>query len=570
MRQNRSAALRIIVYALAMPVATGAVGLSLARQVHSQSTQRTLEAGLAAQVDQIFAGSDKADSPGCALAMMRDGHIVYDRGYGMANLNDNIPITPSTVFNVASMSKQFTATAIVLLAQQGKLSLDDDVRKYVPELPEVSPRIAVRHLLHHTSGMRCDLEELAGWRLREDLHSKDDMLELLSRQTGVNSRPGEKYYYCNNGYELLALIVERASGQSFRDFTRTHIFEPLGMNHSFFRDDPSEVIRHLAYGHYRAPDGSFRVSFPNWQGVGATNLHTTVEDLSLWDQNFYDPRVGGEALIQQLRERARLSNGETAGYGYSFGSFRKEYKGLSTTELMGGGGGYLAYLMRFPDVRFSAVALCNGGANPFELLPRVVDVVLAGELKETPSLPPVHLTAQQLASRVGFYWNREADTFLQIVLGDGALRLIGVSGDREMSPVDEDRFRVSSVPVEIRFESTPGGTPRLKLTWEGEAPSFYEPATQFVPSPEQLQQYVGTYVNEELDAIWRIALESGTLVLRRLKFKPVVLHAALRDVFTAGPSSLRFTRDSGGSITGFARMGRSNRNIRFTRIGLLR
>ena len=212
----------------------------------AQTQPQPLPSNVKAQVDKVFEKWDKSDSPGCALGVYRDGQIIYKHGYGMANLNDDVPITPATVFHVASMSKQFTAASIVLLAQQEKLSLDDDVRKYIPDLPDFGERITIRHLVHHTSGLRdqWSLLGLAGWRYSLDLITDDDVMSVMTRQKDLNFKPGEKHVYCNTGYTLMGLIVKRVSGMSLREFTTKNIFEPLGMTHTHFRDDHSEIVKH--------------------------------------------------------------------------------------------------------------------------------------------------------------------------------------------------------------------------------------------------------------------------------------------------------------------------------------
>src|ERR1700722_15329921 len=266
---------------------------------------QALSPDLSAQVDKVFEKWDHTDTPGCALGVYKDGQIVYEHGYGMANLNDDVSITPETVFHVASMSKQFTGASILLLAQQGKLSLDDDVHKYIPELPDFGERITLRHLLHHTSGLRdqWSLLGLAGWRYLQELITDGDVMAVLARQRALNFKPGEKYMYSNSGFTLLAIIVKRVSGLSLREFTTRNIFEPLGMTHTHFRDDHEEVIKHDALG-YEQDDKAkpFRMSLTNFDTAGATSLHTTVEDLQLLDENFYYPRVGGPALIHQILE----------------------------------------------------------------------------------------------------------------------------------------------------------------------------------------------------------------------------------------------------------------------------
>jgi len=277
--------------------------IALAGQTASQS----LSPSVAAQVDEIFAKWNKRDSPGCALGIYKDGRIIYKHGYGMADLNEDVPITPTTVFHVASMSKQFTAAAIVLLAEQGKLALDDDVRKYIPELPDFGERITIRHLVYHTSGLRdqWSLLGLAGWRYSLDLITDDDVMSVMTRQKDLNFKPGEKHVYCNTGYTLMGLIVKRVSGMSLREFTTKNIFEPLGMSHTHFRDDHAEIVKHNALGYQReGKDKPFRLSVTNFDTVGATSLHTTVEDLQLWDENFYHPRVGGSTFCSKCWSEA--------------------------------------------------------------------------------------------------------------------------------------------------------------------------------------------------------------------------------------------------------------------------
>lgn len=335
-------------------------------------------------VDRVFAKWDSTASPGCALSVIRDGHIVYERGYGMADLDHDIPINPETVFHVASISKQFTAAAIILLAQEGKISLDDDVRKYITELPDFGVPITIRHLIYHTSGLRdqWELLGLAGWRYSLDLITDDDVLEVMSRQKDLNFKPGEQHVYCNTGYTLLAQIVKRVSGQSLREFTTKRIFVPLDMRNTHFRDDHAEVVKHIAYGYVEGDSGNgYRLSVTNFDTVGATSLLTTVEDLARWDENFYHPRVGGQALVTQQLERGKLNSGKEL--DYAFGLVHGKYRGLATVDHAGADAGYRADLVRFPDQHFSVACLCNKGEiNPSELTRKVADIYLAERFKD--------------------------------------------------------------------------------------------------------------------------------------------------------------------------------------------
>src|SRR5215469_17094834 len=356
---------------------------------------QSLSPEMAAKVDQVFEKWNRTDSPGCALGIYKDGQIVYKHGYGMANLNDDVPIRPNTVFHVASMSKQFTAASILLLAQQGKLSLDDDVHKYIPELPDFGERITLRHLMHHTSGLRDQwaLLGLAGWRYSQDLITDDDVMSVLIHQKALNFKPGEKYLYSNTGFTLLALVVKRVSGISLREFTTRKIFEPLGMTHTHFRDDHEEVIKHDALGYEQEGEGKpLRMNLTNFDTTGATSLHTTVEDLQLWDENFYDPRVGGPDFVKQMLEKGRLNSGKEQ--DYASGLAIEKYKGLATVGHGGADAGYRSDIVRFPQQHFTATALCNrADANPGSLTRQVADIVLAKDLKAPATEPAAKASA---------------------------------------------------------------------------------------------------------------------------------------------------------------------------------
>jgi CubicO group peptidase (beta-lactamase class C family) len=269
-----------ILVALLLIFVSGSAALSqVARNSSSDQT--------AARVGAIFARWNKPDSPGCALAVIKDGRIVYKRGYGMANLEYDIPISPSSVFYAGSVSKQFAAMNIALLAQQGKLNLDDNIRKYLPELPDYNPPITIRHLIHHTSGLRdgWELIGLAGRRL-DDPYSMDDILELTKRQRELNFTPGERHLYSNTGYWMLGLIVERASGKTLARYAEENIFKPLGMSHTRFNDDHTTILKNRAVGYAPRKEGGFRLDIVNNDLVGAGGVWTTVEDLTLWDPEF--------------------------------------------------------------------------------------------------------------------------------------------------------------------------------------------------------------------------------------------------------------------------------------------
>jgi len=320
--------------------------------------QRQEPDALAAGVDKLFAEWDKPDSPGCAVAVIKDGQTIYKRGYGMANLDHGVPISTKSVFNIASVSKQFTAMSIALLAKQGKLSLDDDIRKYLPELPQYQNPITIRNLVYQTSGIRDypHLMQAAGIRFQDA--SDEDVLKMLTRQQDINFKTGDEYLYSNSNYFLLAQIVKRASGKSLREFAEEYVFKPLGMAHTGFQADNKAVIKNRATGYSSREGGPFSVETPNSYHVGDGGLFTTIDDLVLWDQNFYADKLSGDSgLIQQLLNPGTLNNGRKT--EYAFGIVLETYKGLKGFGHGGAYDGFNASMIRFPAQRFSVICLCN-------------------------------------------------------------------------------------------------------------------------------------------------------------------------------------------------------------------
>ena len=566
---------------LARLVVIAGLGLVVARAGEAQ----TLAPHLAKQVDTVFTKWDRPDSPGCALGVYRGGQIVYQRGYGMEDLNEDVHITPGTVFHVASMSKQFTAASVVLLAQQGKLSLDDDVRKYIPELPDFGQKITIRNLVHHTSGLRDQwaLLGLAGWRYSNDLITDEDVMSMMTRQKELNFKPGERHMYCNTGYTLMGLIVKRVSGMSLREFTTKNIFEPLGMMHTHFRDDHGEIIKHDAVGYEQETGKQFEISITNFDTVGATSLHTTVDDLQRWDENFYQPKVGGAAFVQQMLEQGKLNNGEEL--DYAFGLVIGKYKGLLTVDHGGADAGYRSDMTRFPEQHFSVAVLCNSAeADPSALARQVADIVLAKEIKAagatTPAKEPsakstagaaVVLTVEQMAAFTGLYWNRENDAYVKVFVKEGKLEGdLGGGESLVLKPFGESQFHIADKPwgdkVEIHFVAASGDEPkRMERSDGGGKPRVYESEEPFKPGGGDLAEYTGTYGSEEIDPLYRIMLDDEKLSLVRLKHEAETLRPAVRDVFTGEIGTLQFVRDANGRVSGFVLNTGRIQNFHFTK-----
>ena len=413
------------------------------------------------QVDRVFAQYSKPGSPGCAVGVVEDGQLVVGRGYGLASIEHNAPLTTKTVLNVGSVSKQFTAMSIALLAADGKLSLDDPVRKHIPELPAYPGGVTIRHLLQHTGGLRdfLELTTMSG-RSLEDTFSDEDGLRLITRQRELNFTPGGEYLYSNSGYFLASQIVRRVSGKSLRAFAAERIFGPLGMTASRFRDDHREVVAQRATG-YAFDSGAYRISMSNRDVVGSGGLETTVEDLLLWDRHFYEPKFGSRALLDTMQSPGRLNNGQAI--DYALGLTVSSYRGLKTVGHAGSWAGYRAMLLRFPEQKFSVICLCNlATANPPALAEQVADVWLGDRMQkkpeprrppQPPKLTPATLTAEQLGDFAGEYWSDEVEAAYVLRIEGGKLEMRNRNTRVTLDAFAGDSFRGSSLT--LRFFRDP-------------------------------------------------------------------------------------------------------------------
>lgn len=407
------------------------------------------------EVDRLFSQWDKPDTPGCGLAIIKDGKMIYERGYGSANLEYGIPIKPNSVFYVGSDSKQFVAMSIAILAKDGKLSLDDDVRKSIPELPDYGTPITIRNLIHHTSGLRdyLTLLDIAG--IDFGAFHEEDVLELIARQKELNFKPGEECLYSNSGYFLLGIIVKRASGKTLRQFTEEKIFMPLGMKDSHFHDDYTQLIKNRAWGYFPAGRGGYRNFISTFDCVGSGGLYTTVEDLFLWDQNFYHCRVGGKELISLMETLGELNNGKKL--DYAFGLVVGSYKGLKTVSHAGALGGFKACMVRFPEQSFSVICLSNlSSFDPTKLSFQVADIYLANTFKEEkkqalkekfinlPEEKPKEKWAppqKQLEEYQGEYFSEELQVTFKLASKEGKLYFVHRNGSRApLLPTLKDSF----------------------------------------------------------------------------------------------------------------------------------
>ena len=523
-----------------------------------------------ARVDSVFSAIDGTARPGCALGVSRNGALVYQRGYGMANLETGTAITPASIFHVASISKQFTAMAVALLAQDGRLSLDDDIRKYLPEVPDYGHRITLANLIRHTSGLRdqWNLLGMAGWRFPEDLITEQDVLDIVSRQRELNFTPGDEYSYSNSGYTLLAVVVKLVSGKSLRDFADERIFKPLGMTQTHFHDNHAMVVPGRTSAYEPGPPGPWKVSIPTFDTYGATSLFTTVGDLLTWEQNFASAAVGGRGVIDAAQRPTTLNNGSALNYGY--GLSLETYRGVVAVGHGGADAGYRADVVRFPDQGVAITALCNfSTAGPNGLTRKVADVVLEGSLQARPVAagPAVSLTLTQ-AQRdrlAGVYKRRQVDDALRVVAKDSGLVVLpyGIP----LKATSDTRFFAEGFPVEVVFDGPAGAAIReMRLVVGTEPPRVFDRMAPFAPSPSQLDAYAGEYYSTELDTRYTVSRKDSVLAVRARKIEPATLVAVFADAFQAvGAGTIRFERTR-GRVTGFRLSDDRVRNVAFVRL----
>ncbi len=478
----------------------------------------------AAEVDKIFEAWDNENAPGCALGIFQDGKVLYARGYGQANLEYGIPNSPTSVFRIASTSKQFTAACIVLLSQQNKLSLSDPLSKFYPDFPDYAQNITITHLLNHTSGVRdyLVLSSIAG--LEDMDHYDDDQVEQwLENQEELNFEPGSEYTYSNSGYWLLGQIVEKASGKNMREYAEEAIFIPLGMKHTHFHNNHREVVPNRATGYYPDGRGGNMILQTTLEMIGDGGIFTTIEDMKLWDDQFYTHTVLNKDFWDTMTKRGVLNNGEEIDYaaGLGIGS----YNGLRTIDHGGAFVGYRAQYLTFPDKNFSVVIFANrGDANPSRMSYQVADIFLSNQYEtETTATPEavkeptaIEMSEAELNAFCGDYWNEASSYSRRIYLKEGSLYYYrSAFSETKLIPISSNTFLMEGVGnnINVRFD-TEGGKPSKLIFIDGGkevATSDYYKVVE--PEKTMLSSLQGEYYSKELDSEITLRYEEGSLLI---------------------------------------------------------
>lgn len=529
-----------------------------------------------AAVDSLMAAYDRAGSPGAAVLVFRGDQALLSRGYGQPDLEHGDSITPRTIFHVASVSKQFTAFAIALLAAEGRLSLDDDVRTHIPELPDLGQTVTLRHLLHHTSGMRdqWSLWVLGGGRM-DDVIRQDDLMRLITRQRELNFAPGTAHTYSNTGYTLLAEVVERVTGEAFGPWMKSHVFDPLGMASTQVYDDHQRIVPGRAYS-YTQVDGGFQKAVLSYSNAGATSLFTTTEDLARWLRNLGSARVGGAQVSGMMRTRGVLAGGDTL--PYALGIVVDRHRGLEMLSHGGADAGFRSFVSYYPALDAGVVVLGNVASLDAEAVARgAAEAFFAAEMEPAPAAPagadePVMTVDSALLARFAGEWDVDGGRVtVRFAPEDGRLFMEQNQRRAELRAVADSVFLLSEADIRFTFHREGDGpVTRATLVQRGRTIPVQR-RVPYTPSAAELRAYTGRYYSTELEAVYTVVLTDGALVARHRRHGDVPLAPRRADAFRGGEAWLEmveFDRDAAGAVTGMRVSNASGRirNVRFDKL----
>jgi CubicO group peptidase (beta-lactamase class C family) len=541
-------------------ILASAVAAAMTAALAGQSSQ-------GAEVDKVFA-KWTTSTPGCAVGVGVEGKPALAKAYGMADLEHDVGNTADTIFEGGSLSKQFTAAAVLLLAREGKLSLDDPVRKYVPEVPDYGAPLTIRHMLNHTSGLRDwgSVAAIAGWPRTTRVHTHAHVLEIVNHQRALNFTPGTRYSYSNTGYNLSAIIVSRVSGVSFADFTRTRIFEPLGMTRTSWRDDFTRVVKQRAIA-YDDEQGVFHTDMPFENVHGNGGLLTTVGDLLKWNENFTVPKVGNASFVAEQQQPGKFNDGRT--HNYALGLMVNTYKGVRQVDHSGSTAGYRAHLSRYPDQQVSVAVLCNVSSGNATQAARAVAELYLGDRAKAPA-PPVAtytLTAAELEQRAGLYRDTRTGVPLTISRGVEGLRVERGQSDG-LNPAAGQRLIAMS---SSRLVTASGQTWELdgrgnaRVTDAVGTVDTYERVPAARPTADQLKEFAGRYVSDEAETTLTAVVNGSGLAITRRPDTTLALTPVYADAFTAPQLGLVIFRRDGGRVSGLSVVQDRVWDLRFAR-----
>lgn len=507
------------------------------------------------KIDSLFIQWNRPNHPGGAVGVMKDGNILFSRAYGLASLEYMVPNSPGTIFNTGSVSKQFTAMGIVRLEEQGKLSFDDEIHKFLPELPDFGAPITIRHLLHHTSGLRSlhALFALAGWR-NDDSRSNEDLNRIILNQKDLNFTPGAEYLYCNTGYMLMVNIIEGITGEDFKDWMKQDIFDPLGMNYTYVEDQYSRVVANNATSYYGRDDFERAVEY--WGYVGSGNMHSTTGDLLKWLSNFETPRKGWESSFKKMQTLDTFNNG--APNNYAFGVVVDKHLGKSRIQHGGAIGGFRAFVAAYPEEKLNIAVLTNFSAgNPGGNSAGIAKIILGEAHSDTDhsrSIASIPLTNAALSKFEGTYWDKEGKLVRKIYLKkDTLIYSRSETNESALIPVGNTVFEMAGAGdgVNVKFMTSDKGQ-QMEFSENGIPSSVFDLVSEADLDGEVEPEYLGEYYSYEVQTSYSISMEADQLKMYHPRHGDIPLKLEFKDVFSGEwpIGTVEVSRNAEGQVEG--------------------
>jgi len=520
--------------------------------------------------EKVVAGAERAfekitkayvgPAPGCAAAVSLNGDVVFEKAFGLADLELNVPNTAQTIFESGSVAKQFTAASLVLLQQDGKLSIDDPVRKYIPELPDYGAPLTIRHLLNHTSGLRDwgTVMSLTGAGRGDRVISQDLAFDVITHQRGLDFTPGAEYSYSNSGYNLAAIIIERVSKQKFPEFVEERLFKPLGMKNSSWRDDYQRIVPGRAQAYSRSNNGPWRLNMPFMNVYGNGGMLTTVGDWMKWNA-MLDSRSLGAPLVDALETRGVLNDGRKI--SYALGLVVDTYKGLKDVSHGGATAGYQTFLARYPDNKVSVGVMCNGTSPSAGGVAADITDEIFGPYPARPGTEPAKVSEDELKRFVGIWRNEKTHAPARFVIENGVSRWSGA----RLVPMGGGQFTAGDNQLKFTFDKDGKPVSAETVDSEGEVTRF-DPEKEWTPTPEDLASFKGDWFSEEAGATFTLTIDDGKAFIKQRPATSMPLQPLYKDHFGTQGYVLWFTRDKDGKVTGL-HVGTSRmRDMPFVRV----
>ncbi|WP_020403932.1 serine hydrolase [Gracilimonas tropica] len=527
------------------------------------------------KVDQLMS-EYAGDVPGAAVMVMKDGKVELEKYYGRSNLAYEVEMNPGSVHNIGSTSKQFLAFGLLLLQEEGKLNLSDDIRKYIPELPEFEEVVTVRNIVNHTSGYRefVNLLAMTGRNLSSPV-SQEMIIEIVQRQPELQNMPGAEFNYNNTGYALATEVIERVTEETFPNWMKDNVFKPIGMEHTSVRWNPHQIIENRTLGYQFGEDGQLQEVTDLGGAMGAGGIHSTLHDLSLWVDNLLDPKVGTKAMIEEMTTSFTLINGSKTGYG--LGLFIDEYNGLKRIHHGGADMAHRSNLMVFPEINAAVITQSNFGGFRGDIGNKIAEIYFSDAMKEpaeqeevTEEREPEEFVydPEQFDLLTGRYELSIMPGFILSFSRDDDRLYTQATGQPEVNirATSDSTFDLVGVPAGITFHLNEDGTAdSLTLHQNG---NHIARKIKFELSYEGMEEYIGRYYSEEIETVYKVVIADSSLKIRHYQMEDgLTLEPGAPDNFGAEfpLAEVQFIRDEKGNITGFTASNGRARGILFTK-----